>query len=286
MARYKRRGKFKRRKLSRRTLGRRGFRKFRRASKRFMRKSLFLPKGPYMPKYTFVKLHQTIIFDKANVSPPGGYVVDTVLRGNSLHDWAEIGTSSNSDDTLRMPVWQLAQLYEYYYVYKSQVKMWINNNSTPSSIPIPMVAYIAPSLQNNLPYDYSTVNYTGNGSPPEDFPKSRTKHFNDNYMKSNGKPLVLKNTATTKRMVMLPKPKLDDTFLGSIQASGTLASPTYQCGHPTRQWYWHLGVVNQNETGAANTITYRFVVKMSYWVRFSGRREPLQNVAEFNVEEG
>lgn len=262
---------------------RRIFRKFKRTFRRNTRILKFGPKQ-LSPEFAFLKVQFSKDVNLSNASPS---VLDTILLANSLNESNDFGSLNG----VSYPVWQMAQWYSKYYIWKTKLEMWINPTNvalTPTDTcwendltkvnpkGKQFTAYITAD-STGIPYNDVNWSYDGNSDNPMDHPHSSFKHFT-----SYGalyKPIYVKYTMRTKKLFGQKTATLLD-YQGSITPTGTLAAPTFTADSPPSQYFFHYGILGEVLLNPTNQMKAKAILRVTKWVRFQTQRNKNLHVIE------
>lgn len=221
-----------------------------------------------VPREAFIKIKQTYLVDITNLEAEGrqGYIADFVFRGNSLHQTVP-GTG---EQYLGAPIFQMAQFYRKYYIWKSKVNVDFTDIGRINAVSENNLGqrgiYLYP---NGLGFTQNStgISWSQNGQAPECLPNVRYKKYCLQQFQYKG-PLKLRNSMHTKKMFAFKTDEELD-FTGTIRAGGTSDTPQYEATHPVNQWFWHLLMANMDEDSEQeDTLHGRCVITIEYYVRF------------------
>lgn len=219
-----------------------------------------------------------MFIDNASNTTPN-WTTDFVFKGNSL------AAPAPSDNGFDSPIWQMAQLYTRYYVYKSSITIRIipllpllNVASTNPKI---YGLYAVPTV-DATPFDIADVNWQANsagGTRPEKLQGVRFKYYGSNG--SATKIVKVTNKMSTKRILNAKTSEWEDEYSGEITPGGSFASPNFNATDPTKLWYWHALVASLMESGdgTSGSISVKYVVNLTYHVMFF-RKPPKYSTVE------
>lgn len=286
-SRYRKKRKFGRKRNyvgSRRPL-RKFFRKFRKSFKKNTR-ILRLNSKALSPRFSFIKISYTKELFKVNDT---NSVLDYPVHANCLDDSADFG-----EPGFPYIMWQMAQMYKQYYVWKSKCSVWFApyqddndvalDNSLIDQHPINKMftAYIKADSSGAT---YTNANWGFDGAKDNPFDAQFCKYKNfTNYGALYKTPFV-SNTLKTKRYFGQKTGTLLE-YQGSITPTGTLAAPGVTCNNPASRYLWHIGILGQSTDVPSSDLKCRLVVKMTKWVKFLTQRNTNTHVIEDNVPEG
>lgn len=282
MAFYGRRRK-KYRKLKRKIRGGAGgfggnkqfYRKVKKLAKKMSAGAWRMPKRMYQPPQAFARIRTTFVQEYTNPGT-GNDVADFVLKGNSLDD---IGATN---DSIGAPVWQLAQMYGRYYIWKSKVQACFTDDTNPEAGYGNHLRgfYVWPSTTQPIPELSSVLNWAGGstaGVAPEDIPHVKYRRYVPTQIGYKG-PINIKNQAKTKNLYAY-KTDVEKDFTGTISAGGDTTNPTIAATSPSLVWYWHFtGADTQDIT--ESTYDVRAIITVTYFIRFWQPNDFMKKVPE------
>lgn len=286
----KRRKFFRRRNNVRSSRGRRTRRVFRRFKRNFKKntRTLRLNKGQLSARQSLIKLSTTKNFTATNIGV-GNYVWDIPIPVNSLDESA---VWSSGDAYQPYPVWQMAQWYQHYMVYKAKVEIWVSPTGsafemdlTDTTARCKLFALSLKPDTSGTVLDFTTWNWsnTTSGQTPEDSVNTKTKHFNGYGTLLNKGYVYMKHWCNPVRLYDYHfggGSKTSEQFYGTITPSGSVVTPSFSATAPAFEAYMHMVLADTSENASPSTMDCRILYKVTKYVRFVDQRRFSTNVAE------
>lgn len=235
-----------------------------------------MPSKSYQPPQAFARI-RTTFKQSYNNAGASNIVADFILKGNSLNN------TGMTADVLGAPIWQFAQLYNRYYIWKSKVQVAYADQSTEANDLGNMRTFcVWPSTTQNAIVNYTQINYDGGSgsyTSPEEIPHVKYLRYTPKAMQQTTGPVNLKNQAKTKKLWAY-KTEVEKDFTATIEASGSTTSPNVDASDPLLLWYWHFTAIDVNGAISPGNLKAFICVTVTYFIRFWQPQDFLRKVPE------